>query len=80
MYKNFTLISVDRVFLLLKAHFLGMTWGVLYSRNVASFIFVDVINPLEITTGFTILIAVKFLQCQQPYKTKDLIILNKSNS
>ena len=52
---TFTLISVDRVILLLKAHLLGVTRGVLYSRNVASFIFVDVINLLEITTGFTIL-------------------------
>ena len=37
---TFTLISVDRVILLLKAHLLGVTRGVLYSRNVASFIFV----------------------------------------
>ena len=48
-----TLISVDRVILLLKAHLLGVTREVLYSRNVASFIFVT--NLLEITTGFTIL-------------------------
>ena len=53
---TFTLISVDRVILLLKAHLLGVNRGVLYSRNVASFIFVDVINLLEITTGFTILL------------------------
>ena len=37
---TFTLISVDRVILLLKAHLLGVTREVLYSRNVASFIFV----------------------------------------
>ena len=37
---TFTLISVDRVILLLKAHLLGVTRGVLYPRNVASFIFV----------------------------------------
>ena len=52
---TFTLISIDRVFLLLKAHLLGVTRGVLYFRNIASFYYCDKINLLETTMGSTIL-------------------------
>ena len=58
MYDNFyiyTSITIDRVFLLLKAHLLGVTRGDLYSRNVASFYYCGKIYLLETTTAFTIL-------------------------
>ena len=50
-----TSITIDRVFLLLKAHLLGMTRGDLYSRNVTFFYYCVKINFLESTMGFTIL-------------------------
>ena len=56
MYDNFYINIIDRVFLLLKGHLLGVTRGVLYSRNVASFYYCDKIIFLETTRGFTLLL------------------------
>ena len=53
---TFTSIIIDRVFLLLKVHLLGMTREALFCRNVASFYYSGKINFLNTITGFTILI------------------------